>query len=148
MTPSWAETTRRVITRAADRCEYCRMHQSLQGATFHIEHITPQAAGGSDDPNNLALACPGCNLKKSDRQRLTDPDTGAAVPLFNPRTDAWGDHFAWDGYQVVGRSPTGRAMVAAFDLNHSRRVLIREAEAHFGLFPPDLTESREQTPPA
>ena len=33
-------------------------------------------------------------------------------------------------------APVGRALVAAFDLNHPRRVLIREAEEHFDLFPP------------
>lgn len=29
----------RVRRRAQGRCEYCRMSQALQGATFHIEHI-------------------------------------------------------------------------------------------------------------
>ena len=124
------------------------MHQALQGASFHIEHITPQAAGGSDDLDNLALACPGCNLKKSDRVTVTDPDTRQQVPLFNPRADIWSDHFAWDGPRLLGLSPTGRALVAAFDLNHPRRVLIRQAEEHFDLFPPEQIESREQSPPA
>ena len=128
MTTSWAETVRRVIARAGDRCEYCRMHQSLQGATFHIEHITPQAAGGSDDPDNLALACPACNLAKSNRTVVPDPNTGDPVPLFNPRTNRWTDHFGWEDRQVVGRTPIGRATVAALNLNHPRRVLIREAE--------------------
>jgi len=91
---SWVETTRQVTARAGSRCEYCRMHQSLQGATFHIEHITPRAAGGSDAADNLALACPSCNLGKSDRVRVPDPSTAEAVPLFNPRTDLWADHFA------------------------------------------------------
>ena len=40
------ETLRLVSTRAGDRCEYCRMHQSLQGATFHVEHIVPRSRGG------------------------------------------------------------------------------------------------------
>ena len=31
---------------------------------------------------------------------------------------------------------TGRATVFALDLNHPRRLLIRQAEALFGLFPP------------
>lgn len=45
-----------VRERAAGRCQYCLMHQSLQGATFHIEHIIPQAKGGSSELPNLALA--------------------------------------------------------------------------------------------
>ena len=39
--------------------------------------------------------------------------------------------------RVVGRTPVGRATVAALNLNHPRRVLIREAEEGFDLFPPD-----------
>jgi hypothetical protein len=124
------------------------MHQALQGASFHIEHINPQSAGGPDTPENLALACPGCNLKKSNRLTPPDPETGEEVPLFNPRADHRDDHFAWDGYRVVGQTAVGRATVAAFDLNHPRRVRIREAEEHFALFPPTQTESREPTPPA
>lgn len=113
------------------------MHQSLQGATFHIEHITPSSGGGSDTPDNLALACPSCNLAKSSRTAVTDPATNASVLLFNPRTQNWADHFAWEDRRVVGRTPTGRATVAALDMNHPRRVLIREAEEWFDLFPPD-----------
>lgn len=59
-----------------------------------------------------------------------------AVTLFNPRADAWDIHLAWSGYVIVGRTPVGRALVAAFDLNHDRRLRIREAEEHFGFFPP------------
>jgi hypothetical protein len=136
MSDSWAERVREVEARAGQRCEYCRMHQALQGATFHLEHITPTTAGGSDELSNLAWACPSCNLKKSKRLTALDPETEQSVSLFNPRTDRWDDHFVWLGYTVVGRTPVGRALVAAFDLNHPRRVLIREAEEHFDLFPP------------
>lgn len=137
MSGSWAEIARLVAARAADRCEYCLMHQALQGATFHVEHATPRAAGGTDAADNLALACPGCNLAKSSRVAATDPVTGGEVPLFNPRTDRWADHFAWDDRRhVAGLTPVGRATVAALHLNHPRRVLIREAEEAFDLFPP------------
>jgi hypothetical protein len=33
---SWSEIERQVQRRAAARCEYCLMHDSLQGATFHV----------------------------------------------------------------------------------------------------------------
>ncbi|WP_439625129.1 HNH endonuclease [Gemmata sp.] len=135
---SWAETVRQVAARAGNRCEYCRMHQSLQGATFHTEHISPQSAGGSDAPENLALACPGCNLAKSNRVAATDPEAGGTVPLFNPRTQRWRDHFTWDANRrVIGLTAIGRATVDALDLNRPRRLTIREAEEWFDLFPPD-----------
>ncbi len=133
---SWAETTRLVEARADQRCEYCRMHQELQGATVHVEHVIPVSRGGSDDPSNLAWACPGCNLKKADRVEVPDPDTVTQVPLFNPRVDRWKEHFRWYGYEIVGVSAIGRAMLAAFDLNHPRRQRIRQAEQQVSLFPP------------
>ena len=133
---SQAEIIRQAEARAGQRCEYCRMHQALQGATFHLEHIVPTSRGGKTELGNLAWACPGCNLHKSDRTQAADPDTGALVPLFNPRTEGWAEHFEFHGYQVVGRTPVGRAAVRLLDLNHPRRVLIRQAEEHFNLFPP------------
>lgn len=138
-----AELQRLVEDRAHHRCEYCQMHQSLQGASFHIEHIMPVSLGGTDDPNNLAWACPGCNLKKSNRVVTIDPATGAEVRLFHPRHDRWEDHLTWEGYSLVGMTPTGRALIAIFDLNHERRCRIRQAEEMFGLFPSSSRKSRE-----
>ncbi len=69
---------------------------------------------------------------------VLDPETSEEVPLFNPRADRWADHFAWDeDWRIVGFTPVGRATVTALNLNHPRRVLIREAEEWFNLFPPD-----------
>jgi hypothetical protein len=132
---SWAEIVRQVERRADQRCEYCQMHQALQGGTFHVEHILPTSRGGPSSMENLAWSCPGCNLRKSDRIEAPDPDSGAIVPLFHPRSDSWPEHFEWDGYLLVGRTPTGRATVFVLDLNHPRRLLIRQAEELFGLFP-------------
>jgi hypothetical protein len=131
-----AEVGRRLEARAGGRCEYCRMHQALQGATFHLEHIVPRSRGGSSEPANLAWSCPGCNLRKSDRTAAVDPQTGGEVTFFNPRVDAWSDHFRFDGYVIVGQTSIGRATVLALDLNHGRRITIRQAEELFGLFLP------------
>ena len=69
-----------VRQRADARCEYCRMHQSLQGGTFHLEHIVPISRGGDSELPNFALACPGCNLHKAARTEFADPLTGEAEP--------------------------------------------------------------------
>ena len=136
---SRAEVEREVAARAADRCEYCLMHQSLQGARFHLEHIVPIVRGGATDLANLAWACPGCNLRKSDRVDGADPDsgTGITVRLYHPRKDRWGEHFNFDDYHIVGITAVGRATVAILDLNHARRIRIRQAEQMFELFPPE-----------
>jgi len=131
-----AEVLRQAEARAGGRCEYCRMHQALQGATFHLEHIVPSSHSGPTELNNLAWACPGCNLHKSNRTQATDPETGAVVLLFNPRSESWSAHFEFQGYRLVGRTPVGRATERLLDLNHPRRLLIRQAEELFHLFPP------------
>jgi hypothetical protein len=110
------------------------MHQSLQGATFHIEHIIPQSKGGADQLANLALACPSCNLHKAGRTTAMDPVTGASAPLFHPTLQAWSDHFRFSGYLIEGLTPIGRATVAALNLNNLRRQRIRAAEERFGLY--------------
>lgn len=126
----------RVRRRARGGCEYCRMSQSLQGATFHVEHIVPRSRGGITADENLALACPGCNLRKADRISAIDPSTDSEVPLFHPRRDRWDDHFTWNGSCLVGKSGIGRATLVALEMNHARRLRIREAERQFSLFPP------------
>ena len=134
---SWSEFERHVEERAAGRCEYCRMHQSLQGATFHVEHIIPRSRGGASQLDNLGWACPSCNLHKSNRVEVRTTDNLQMIFLFNPRTDNWNDHFCWAGYVIVGLTSCGEATVDALYLNHDRRIKIRQAEALFDLFPPN-----------
>jgi hypothetical protein len=136
MKQSWSQIAERVEARAQGRCEYCRMHQALQGATFHVEHIVPSSRGGSSDADNLAWCCPSCNLHKSNSVEAADPESGLAVALFHPRQASWPEHFRWQDYHLIGRTPVGRATVAALHLNHARRLLIRQAEERFAMFPP------------
>ncbi len=63
---SWSLMEGQVERRAGGRSEYGQMHQSLQSATFHVEHVVPRCRGGSSDFDNLAWACPSCNRHKSD----------------------------------------------------------------------------------
>jgi len=46
---------RLVLRRAAGRCEYCRLSQAGQEATFHIDHIIPLADNGATTADNLDL---------------------------------------------------------------------------------------------
>src|SRR5205814_9497394 len=89
------EVDRHVRTAARHRCGYCLSPQHLVMARLEMEHIIPLARGGSDDEQNLWLACPICNGHKSDKTEAADTETGATVPLFNPRTQVWAEHFAW-----------------------------------------------------
>ena len=64
------------------------------------------------------------------------PQTNLSSPLFHPRRDVWSEHFQWEGFELVGLTPAGRATVALLDLNHPRKCFIRQAEMRFNLFPP------------
>jgi 5-methylcytosine-specific restriction endonuclease McrA len=76
-----AELRRLVTQRAAGCCEYCRLSQEGQEATFHIDHVIPVAAGGETVAENLALACVSCSLRKAARQTAVDPQSGQGVSL-------------------------------------------------------------------
>jgi hypothetical protein len=125
-----------VVKRADNRCEYCGIFQLGQVATFHVDHIIPVVAGGATTAENLALACVSCSLRKGARQEIQDLATGETVLVFNPRQQAWKEHFAWEGVRVVGLTPTGRAMVEALDLNRAIMLAIRAEEELLGRHPP------------
>lgn len=126
---------RLVIQRAAHRCEYCKLSQKGQEATFHIDHVIPVEAGGETVAENLALACVSCSLRKAARQTAIDPQSGQEVALYNPRRDVWHEHFQWDGVHLVGLTATGRATVEALKMNRVLILAIRREEEAVGRHP-------------
>jgi hypothetical protein len=94
---------------------------------FHIEHVIPRKHGGASTESNLALACHACNLHKGPNLTGIDPDTGAVVLLFNPRTQNWQDHFTEQGARVVGITSEGRATVRVLVMNDITRLQLRDA---------------------
>jgi hypothetical protein len=124
-----------VILRAGQRCEYCKLAQAGQEAAFHIDHVMPRAAAGPTTEGNLALACVACSLHKAAKQTSVDPDSGEEVPLFNPRTQKWAEHFRWNGEMAVGLTPIGRATISALKINRPLIVAIRKEEAIRGRHP-------------
>jgi len=114
-----------VRERAGLRCEFCRLPQAFSELRFHIEHVIPRQHRGSDEADNLALACPACNLHKGTNLTGIEPDTGQVVALFNPRADRWEGHFALEGLRVVGRTPKGRTTAWLLDMNDEARLRVR-----------------------
>ena len=111
--------------RAADRCEYCRLHQSNSELPHHIEHIIARKHSGSDEIDNLALACHRCNLHKGPNLTGIDPVTRTLIAVFHPRRDQWADHFRFRQAYIEGITPCGRATVEVLALNDPRRVELR-----------------------
>jgi hypothetical protein len=132
-----AAFARIVRARAGQACEYCRLPQATQEATFHVDHIRPRAAGGRTAIANLALACVGCSLRKGARVTGFDAVTGRSVALFDPRRSRWPDNFEWTrSWPVKGITATGRATIAALGMNRPSLIGIRQELARLRKFPP------------
>ena len=123
-------TRRHVRERAGHRCEYCQLPEGQSPvAKLQIEHVLPRKHGGNDDPANLALACIACNLHKGANLTGVDPDSTQVVELFNPRTQSWAEHFAWNGCLLAGLSAVGRTTIRVLDINSKDRIRGRVASA-------------------
>lgn len=117
-----------VRERARDRCEYCYLHQDDSPlAVLHIEHVIPKKHGGTDDTDNLALACIDCNLHKGPNLTGIDPETDEITELFHPRRHEWEDHFEWKDIFIVGLTPIGRTTVRVFNMNSEERLSCRSS---------------------
>lgn len=51
-----------IYTRDGNKCQYCGATRRLT-----IDHVIPRSKGGTDDWDNLVVACSSCNVKKSDK---------------------------------------------------------------------------------
>jgi len=129
----WRE---RLAEQARNRCGYCLTQEVVSGVHLTLEHVIPQSKGGQTDDSNLWLSCRLCNESKGVLTEFTDLQSGSLVPLFNPCTQIWPEHFTWDetGTRIVGLTSTGRATIDALDLNSEFRVRARaiwvEADWH------------------
>ena len=129
----------KIRKQARNRCGYCLVPQKLLSYKLEIEHIFPKGEGGSDDEDNLWLACRQCNLSKAAKTHGFDLITSRRVKLFNPREQIWSEHFVWsdDKTLIIGKTPFGRATVSALLLNNDWQQTAREFWKLTGIFPPE-----------
>jgi 5-methylcytosine-specific restriction endonuclease McrA len=117
-----AELRRSVRLRARDCCEYCLIPESMTLAAHEIDHVIAEKHGGPTDADNLALACALCNGFKGSDLASIDTESGAIVPLFNPRRDRWTEYFRLEAGCIEPLTASGRATVRLLQLNHPHRV--------------------------
>ena len=127
-----------IIERSNGYCEYCKCSSDFSTEPFSIEHIIPRSKQGSDDLENLAYACIGCNLYKSDKIDALDILSQTTVSLFNPRIMQWDEHFIWDESLtgMLGKTAIGRATIEALKLNRLPIKNLRRALIAIGEHPP------------
>ena len=127
-----------VAERANYLCEYCFSQRRYSPDSFSVEHIKPKSKKGSDELENLALSCQGCNGFKSNKIRVIDSFSGKITTLYNPRRDVWEKHFEWsaDFSEIVGLTAKGRATIELLKLNREEVVNLRKLLHLFGEHPP------------
>ena len=128
----------RIRATAENRCGYCLTPQRYAMQVLEIEHITPRATGGTEDEDNLWLACRLCNNAKGVKTHGYDLLTGRRVRLFNPRKQKWPRHFLWsdDGVRLIGRTTSGRVTVEALNINNEIALAVRQNWVSAGWHPP------------
>ena len=122
------QVRRQVRERAHNLCEYCHLHQDDSPlAALHVEHIIPKVHGGTDDVENLALACIDCNLHKGTNLTGIDPQTSQLTELFHPRRQHWDEHFQLQEVYLVGKTAIGRTTIRVLGMNSDDQVALRSS---------------------
>lgn len=134
---SLSQAQRRAVhQRAGGCCEYCRLPEADAAVAFHVDHFIPLKHDGTDDTDNLCLACFDCNMYKSHDLAGFDPDTGEITPLFNPREHVWAEHLSVQpDMRIQGFTAQGRTTVRVLRMNLDERVEDRRILAELGVYP-------------
>lgn len=64
-TEAYSSLRIRLLRQQNFACAYCR--RDLSGIAANLEHIVPVNEGGTNNPNNLVMACPSCNKYKRNK---------------------------------------------------------------------------------
>ena len=130
-----AALRKKIRERAGHCCEYCLIGEEDSFFPHEPDHVIAEKHGGETAFANLALACLDCNRFKGTDIASRDPKTKRLVPLFNPRSDSWQDHFEVSNGTIVPLTPIARATERLLKLNLSERVEVRETLVRVGLYP-------------
>jgi hypothetical protein len=118
---------RQVQARANCMCEYCKLPDFLAFASFEVDHIIAKAHSGGSELENLAWACPLCNLHKGPNLTSIDPDTRKIRKLFHPRQNRWSTHFRLSEGLIIPRTGSARATIALLKMNLPQTFGLRRA---------------------
>jgi len=71
-----------LLKQANGKCEYCGVE--IDERIAMIDHNIPLSQGGSSDIDNLAIACPKCNILKADKilDSISNPVVESAAKLW------------------------------------------------------------------
>jgi hypothetical protein len=142
MTYIAAELRRFIVARAEGICEYCLIAETDTFYGCEADHIISEKHGGATDADNLANACMLCNQAKGSDVGSIHRESNNFVRFFNPRTDAWADHFALVEDRIEGTTPIGIVTAKILGFNMADRVAERAILQNLGRYPNEAAFKR------
>jgi hypothetical protein len=139
-----ADLRRLVVARAEGICEYCLISEDDAFYGCEADHIISEKHGGATTSDNLAMACVFCNQAKGSDVGSIDWERNAFVRFFNPRTDAWADHFAFVEARIEGTTPIGIVTARILGFNAADRVSERTVLQNSGRYPSEAALKRSE----
>ena len=86
-----------IYKRDNNKCQYCGATKRLT-----IDHVIPKSKGGTDDWDNLVVACSSCNTKKSNKlleqsglklvKKPMRPRTHLDLTIFQTKCEEWKEY--------------------------------------------------------
>jgi hypothetical protein len=137
-------TETRAAVRAAfgGRCGYCGVSETSVGGELEMDHFHPQAAGGSDDIENLVYACTACNRFKGDYAPA--PDAPESLRLLRPQCDDLAVHIEETAHgRLIGLTPRGWFHIQRLHLNRPQLVELRYLHRVLQAQKADLSRAQE-----
>ena len=125
-----------VSKRANFICEYCHAPESAFNFPFEIDHFIPLSKNGTDDLDNLVLACRACNAYKA-FHNIGLHDNKENLRLFNPRQDMWNEHFSvnLDSSEIERLTEIGIGTINRLKINNMRQIQSRQIWTQSEIFP-------------
>ncbi len=63
----WSGTRKVIYVCGGHKCTWCGIGTDIEGVVLSLDHIIPNAFGGSNHRSNLVTACVKCNSRRGDR---------------------------------------------------------------------------------
>lgn len=124
------------------RCGYCGVHETSVGGELEVDHFHPQAAGGSDDIENLVYACTACNRFKGDYAPA--PNAPESLQLLHPRREDLSVHVEETAHgRLIGLTPRGWFHIQRLHLNRPQLVERRHLHHVLEAQKADLSRAQE-----
>lgn len=110
----------RIMKRDSFMCRYCG--DRGDGVELVIDHITPVARGGTNDPDNLVTACWDCNSGKTDEPLDVQPPWTPLPPKTGFKPQSRGHVFR------LGQTPRDAERHVDMDLETAKAAVLAEIE--------------------